>query len=73
MLKGGQNPEKGDDQDAEGLTHTEDKRLQGEHGLPRRLVHARYGRTGEDTTTHWSHDAHEEDGDGHEPGRLMLA
>lgn len=48
LLKGGEHPEEGDDEDTEGLSHTENKRFQRDHPLPRRLVHACYGRTFEE-------------------------
>lgn len=73
LLKGGEYPEEGDDEDTEGLSDTENERLQRDHRLPGCFVHTCYGCTGEDPSTHWSQNAHEQDGDGHEAGHLVLS
>lgn len=45
LLKRSKNPQEGDDQNTEGLSHAKDQRLQGDHPLPRSLVHACDGST----------------------------
>lgn len=43
LLKRSKDPEEGDDKNTKGLSHSENKRLQGDHPLPRSLVHSRDG------------------------------
>ena len=43
VLEGGQEPEEGDEEDAEGLANAKHQGLQRHHGLPRCLVHASDG------------------------------
>lgn len=45
MLKGGEYPEEGDEDDAKRLSDTKNQGLQRDHRLPRRLVHTCYGCT----------------------------
>lgn len=43
LLKRSEDPEEGNDKNTEGLSHSENKSLQGDHPLPRSLVHSRDG------------------------------